>query len=99
MKGQRLFQYACERNESHHRQDGGVYCGGVNVFDAHKSRKNKGHNHSGEYVHRLEPAPKEAEDNQEKSHYIDVMAQFCGIVKELCQFNLPRICSILFSRG
>jgi hypothetical protein len=27
------------------------------------------------------------------------MAQFCGMFKELCQFNRPRICSILFSRG
>jgi hypothetical protein len=27
-------------------------------------------------VHRFEPAPKKAQYNQEKSHYIDVMAQF-----------------------
>ena len=99
MKRQRLFQYTRECNECHHRQDGRVHCRGVNVFDTHKSRENQGHNHSGEYVHRFEPAPKKAQYNQEKSHYIDVMAQFCGMFKELCQFNRPRICSILFSRG
>ena len=99
MKGQRLFQYTRERNECHHRQDRRVHCRCVNVFDAHKSREDQGHNHSGEYMHCFEPAPKKAEDNQEKSHCINVVAQFRCMVKELYQSNLPCICSTLFSRG
>ena len=67
MKGQRFFQYSCERNECHHREDRRVHCRSINVLDAHKPRENQGHNHSSEDMHRFEPAPEEAEDNQEKS--------------------------------
>ena len=96
MKRQRLFQYARECNECHHRQDGRVHCRGVNVFDAHKSRENQGHNHSGEYVHRFEPAPKKTYDNAEKSHSIDVMALFRCMAKEVYQSNLLYVCFTLF---
>ena len=99
MKRQRLFQYTRECNERHHSQDGRVHCRGVDVLNTHKPREDEGHNQSGKDMHGFEPAQKKTRDNQEKSHYIDVMAQFRCMVKELYQSNLPCIYSTLFSRG
>ena len=66
------------------------------MFNTHESGKNQGHNYRGKNVHGFEPAPKKTDDNTEKSHYIDVMAQFRCMVKELYQSNLPCIGSHFF---
>ena len=69
------------------------------MLDAHESRKDEEQDGCSEYVHRLESAPEEAENDKRKSHYVGVMAQFRSMFKELRQSNLQCICSTLSSRG